>query len=215
MKVGLACLAFLCALGLAAPANASQSGGYIVPPSGAQQQYKPQDKYAHPIDPVLGYRSAEDVVFSEVSASDLPAYIRSDLSSLLGGCEAGSSVIKAYSYVSSYTRAHGLSPNYVIDFSKLTPEIPFCSRQAACNADGCVLIAYQSGDYEQWSRAFVVRDMNWGMKTVDAGHTKPLAILDIGTKCPDGAAAAGDGFCHAYRIWLATGFGNYTLPQAN
>jgi hypothetical protein len=207
----------------AAPNQQQAVPGYVPP---KPVHYSRTGRLERPVDPIIGYRNAENVVFLDISYGDLPAFIRSDIESTLNSCPdaaKSTSGIKVYSYVSDWIRARGLSQNYVLDFSGLASGAP-SSCSLACNEDGCVLVTYNSYSYNQWKRDATVRNKSWTLGTlgdprasgIPNGKGTPVAVFDVSAKCdpkPGDAKGAKDtDICHSYRMWTIGGLASYT-PQ--
>lgn len=178
-------------------------------------------RFERPVDPIIGYRNAEGVVFLEASFDDLPEIARNEIDEALQQCPAGmTGRIKAYTYVSDWLRARGLSPNYVVDFSGLTSDAGAgCATRYSCNDSGCPLGTYSSYGYGHWRSDGVTRVVAWSVSNVSDAHasgvpnaaTPPaLAVFDLSQKC----TASAQGVCHNYRIWgIGGGLSDYAMPD--
>lgn len=169
-----------------------------------------------PVDPVLGYKNAQDVVFLPLSYDDLPDFIRADIQGILGQCPAGNaslSSINAYSYVSSMIRAQGLSPNYLVDFSAFAKaQKPTCESKLVCRQKACLLLTYDSYDYGQWRQGLRFFTEDWTMGSIQDSRVKsPLAILQIDAACTQSGATSTN-LCPSYYIWTRGGLSNYAPP---
>ena len=218
-------LAFWCFVALLPSYSYADDDGTPASRNAARSHYNREDRFIHPVDPIVAYRDAEDVVFMGASYADLPDFIRADIEGALGNCPAlvaNLSNVDVYTYVSDFIRARGLSPNYLVDFHEFNqdPKNP-CASSLTCNDDGCVLLPYNSNGYGQWTRGIPIRNKGWSMGTVaDARangilHPKQstaVSVFDIMTKCPPNAEESSEEGCHSYRIWTSGGLGIYT-PQ--
>jgi hypothetical protein len=180
--------------------------------------YTRDQRLERALDPVIGYRNAENVVFLDVSYNDLPAFIRADVETVLGSCLKSTSGIKAYSYVSDWLRSRGLSQNYVLDFSGLATAAPSCASELACNDDGCMVMTYNSYSYGQWKRDAVIRNKSWTLGTLSdpranavpqSNKATQIAVFDFTAKCDALSKQQGDA-CHSYRMWSIGGLSTYT-----
>ena len=189
--------------------------------------YSRESRFEHPFDATVQDKAAEDVVLNEISYDALPAFVRADVQgNLLGACAAGTigtAGIKAYSSVSALIRVHGLSSNYLVDFTGLATADPQenCAAAQACGEDGCLLAPYTSYGYEMWQGNTPLRTLGWTLGQVDdlrasaipqLNRPERLSVFDVREKCPADKAAGADGDCHAMRLWLIGGLSVYTPP---
>lgn len=199
------------------PAEAqSDTNGGLAPTQyqGASSQLSRINRLGVPIDPVLGYRNAEEVVLLPLSYDDLPDFIRADVQGILGKCSAGGASIppiNAYSYVSSMIRAQGLSPNYLVDFSAFAKaEESTCG--SVCKQGACLLLSYDSHDYGQWRRGQRFFTKEWKTGAIQDPRVKrPITIFEIKSDCAQSGGASADS-CPAYYIWTKGGLNTYTPP---
>jgi len=184
--------------------------------------YDRTQRFIRPMDRIVEFRNAQNVVTNEVHYNSLPESIRLELQGILGACPQNTKNIadlKSYSYVSDLQRTRGLSPNYFIDFSKLkSNNSEACAATAPCNDEGCLFISFNTIGYRQWKKDTTIRAKEWAMRQVDdqsasaVPQSKKPAIVsyfDFTTQCKDTAEAE----CHTHRIWLSGGLGSYTPPQ--
>ncbi|NDE91363.1 MAG: hypothetical protein EB059_09570 [Alphaproteobacteria bacterium] len=185
--------------------------------------YDRWQRFNRPIDTVVEYRHAQNVVMLDVPYNDLPETIRADLEQTLAACpEAKDDLgyIKAYSYVSDGIRSKNLSPNYFLDFSEFASKpTARCSAVPLCTDDGCLLTAYHAYGYKEWRTNLSLYSPGWTLRKVDDQSANPipqakkptiLFVFDMNTKCSDEEK---DESCHGYRLWLSGGLGSYTLPK--
>lgn len=214
-------VALVCVLATTAPAFASSSE-----PGTYEQKsisYGREQRFSRPADPVVLYRSAENVVLQNVNYQDLPAYIRSDIEKKLSSCKSQGSTptgIKAVSYVSDHARARNLSPNYLVDFSEVTQDgKQTCLERLSCNDSGCLAIAYHALGYEEWKRDVAMRNLGWSVKKIEDARANTLpnpeknmeiAVFDFSMRCANAQDPSADA-CHVYRVWTAGGMQKYEM----
>ncbi|MBY0427822.1 MAG: hypothetical protein K2Q32_01230, partial [Alphaproteobacteria bacterium] len=118
--------------------------------------YDRTQRFNRPLDRVVEYRNAQNVVINDVDYNSLPASVRTDIQEVVGTCPesvAQLSDLKSYSYVSDLQRSRGLSPNYFIDFSKLvSKKQSSCAAMPPCNADGCMFMTFNTIGYNNWKK---------------------------------------------------------------
>lgn len=204
------------------PAQAKQDAQHIEPPPVIK--YNRTQRFSRPIDPVTEYRNAQNVTFLNVSFNDLPEIMRADIGDMLGTCQESMddyALIKAYSYVSDLIRSRGLSPNYIIDFSKFTGKPKSsCAKIPPCDEDGCMFMSYNTVGYEHWKKDLALRVGEWSIHQSDDQRAsavpqqhKPavLSLFDFTTRCDD-KSKGGDDVCTSTRIWLSGGLSDYIAP---
>ncbi len=181
-------------------------------------RFDPDDAFKTPMDPVLAYKAAEDVVLNAVDYTSLPDTVRNDIEGSLGSCSDGTKnlgAIKAYSYVSAMLRSKGMSPNYLVDFSEYRDETkqPHCGAATMCKSGSCVLVSYNSTDYGIWQRGKQLPTQGWVLGIVqDPSIPHPLAIFDVSEQCSQKEPTEGD-LCHSRYIWMFGGIRSYPVKD--
>lgn len=175
-------------------------------------------RFAKPIDPIIEYRNAQNVVLLDVPLHELPEAIRNDLQQTFSACPniISTGGIKAFSYVADTLRARGLSANYLIDFTKLVGK-KSCAANETCGEDGCQLISYNSTGFNKWRKDQTLTIHSWALKQVDDQRANPLpqlkkptilSVFEMTEKCKDQKAT--DDLCQSYHIWLSGGLNTYS-----
>lgn len=165
-----------------------------------------------PEKPQLG---AQNVAIAEVSYADLPDGMKAQAvryASCVGG-EKRLNDIKYYAYVSDFTRAKELPPNYIIDLAGLKNDNFFqCPYGRLCRDGMCHLVGYFVDDTGVWITSFSRLVGAWSIE--DAPRTDPKApqitwinlFYERDDKCKAmGGVNSSDGLCTYSFEWRPTG----------